>query len=226
MGNTQSSAQRETSAPAASIGGATEAPTSSCPVMGSSSEPQSRCPVPESARSRGIYNVYGQRIDLPQPQGPADPLAALRATDVLDPKNNMPLAANQQPCPGQRKLLSTERIESNIPKGGTHATWVYPSPQMFFNGERWQQTQLKCQGMAAHVPSYASNPTIRISGHTILSILASEDTPDLMLTACGMLCMLCMLCVPRHPPCSAQTEGQGPRCAGGGHGGCGARTQQ
>lgn len=104
-------------------------------MLNSSEQQQSRCPVPESARARAVYNVYGQRIDLPQPAGASDPLDALRATDVLDPKNNMPLAPNQQPCPGQRKLLSTERIESNIPKGGTDATWVYPSPQMFFNGE-------------------------------------------------------------------------------------------
>jgi cytochrome c heme-lyase len=90
--------------------------------------------------------VYGQRIDLPQAPGPADPLAALRGTDVLDPKNNMPLAPNQQPCPGQRRLLSTERIESNIPKGGTSETWVYPSPQMFFNGgwaAQWRRCQLQ-----------------------------------------------------------------------------------
>ena len=37
--------------------------------------------------------------------------------------------------PGQRKLLSTDRINSNIPKGGTDSTWLYPSPQMFYNGE-------------------------------------------------------------------------------------------
>ncbi|GBF89496.1 cytochrome c heme lyase [Raphidocelis subcapitata] len=113
-----------------------------CPVLSASSaqqqqeqqgEQQSRCPVPQSARARAIYNVYGERIDLPSAGGGADPLAALRDSDVLDPKNNMPLAANQQPCPGQRRLLSTDRIESNIPKGGTDATWVYPSPQMFYN---------------------------------------------------------------------------------------------
>ena len=48
----------------------------------------------------------------------------------------MPLEPNQQPCPGQKKLLSTDRVTSNIPKGGTEATWVYPSPQMFFNALR------------------------------------------------------------------------------------------
>lgn len=91
--------------------------------------------MPQSARSRAVYNVYGERIDLPNADGARDPLAPLRDTDVLDPRNNMPLAANQQPCPGQRKLLSTDRLQSNIPKGGTSETWVYPSPQMFFNGE-------------------------------------------------------------------------------------------
>ena len=47
----------------------------------------------------------------------------------------MPSEPNQQPFPGQQKLLSVERIQSSIPKGGTKQTWLYPSPQMFFNCE-------------------------------------------------------------------------------------------
>ncbi len=79
------------------------------------------CPV---LRGKGAsngpvqYNVYNQRID---------------------PRNNMPLAANQAPFPGQKALLSTERIQSNIPKGGTESTWVYPSPQMFYNALKVRQ---------------------------------------------------------------------------------------
>lgn len=46
----------------------------------------------------------------------------------------MPVEPNQMPAPGQLKALSTSRLQSNIPKGGTDSTWVYPSPQMFFNG--------------------------------------------------------------------------------------------
>lgn len=95
------------------------------------SQPPSSCPVPESQRNLGVFNVYNQRVDaqaaqsgLTMPQG-----------DVLDPKNNMPLEPNQQPCPGQKKLLSTYRVQSNIPKGGTDSTWSYPSPQMFYNGK-------------------------------------------------------------------------------------------
>lgn len=43
----------------------------------------------------------------------------------------MPASANQQPAPGQSVPLSTERVKSSIPKGGTDAdTWLYPSPQM------------------------------------------------------------------------------------------------
>jgi cytochrome c heme-lyase len=100
------------------------------------SEPESSCPVPAEYRNPAIYNVYGQRIDGNQNcPSAANPLAKLQGSDLLDPKNNMPLEPNQQPCPGQRVPLSTERLQSNIPKGGTDATWLYPSPQMFFNGE-------------------------------------------------------------------------------------------
>jgi len=57
------------------------------------------------------YNVYNQPID---------------------PTNQMPVTPNQQPWPGQSKLLSTDRVTSAIPKaGGTQ--WVFPSPQMFYN---------------------------------------------------------------------------------------------
>jgi cytochrome c heme-lyase len=58
-----------------------------------------------------IYNVYGQ---------------------VIDPANKMP-PPNQEPTPGQTIPLSKERVQSTIPKGGTDTTWLYPSPQMFWN---------------------------------------------------------------------------------------------
>ena len=60
------------------------------------------------------YNVYNQPID---------------------PSNQMPVTPNQLPWPGQHKPLSTAREVSNIPTGGTggRGTWVFPSPQMFFN---------------------------------------------------------------------------------------------
>ena len=46
----------------------------------------------------------------------------------------MPTNPNQQPAPGQSVPLSTERVPSQIPKGGTeNETWTYPSPQMFWN---------------------------------------------------------------------------------------------
>ena len=46
----------------------------------------------------------------------------------------MPREPNQQPFPGQRRVISTHREASNIPKGGTDTAWLYPSPQMFYNG--------------------------------------------------------------------------------------------
>jgi cytochrome c heme-lyase len=52
----------------------------------------------------------------------------------LDPSNNMPTNANQQKAPGQTEDLSIDRVQSQIPKGGTEGgTWLYPSPQMFWN---------------------------------------------------------------------------------------------
>ena len=59
------------------------------------------------------YNVYSQPID---------------------PTNQMPSTANQQKSKNQNVNLPTERVTSTIPKGGTaDQTWLYPSPQMFWN---------------------------------------------------------------------------------------------
>jgi cytochrome c heme-lyase len=105
--------------------------TPAAPAAGASA-----CPVPEELRSRAVYNVYSQRVDAgaPAPGGAPPPAAAaLARASLLDPANNMPLEANQQPCPGQTKLLPTRREPSNIPRGGTDAAWLYPSPQMFYN---------------------------------------------------------------------------------------------
>jgi cytochrome c heme-lyase len=90
------------------------------------------CPVPEKYRNHAIYNVYNQRID-----GISNGLDAsgFMGRGLIDPRNQMPVEPNQQPCPGQRKILSTSRVASTIPKGGTDTTWLYPSPQMFYNGK-------------------------------------------------------------------------------------------
>jgi hypothetical protein len=103
----------------------------------STSAPEaSSCPVPEKYRNAAVYNVYNQRINDGSAPASSDPLAALRgSSDLFDPRNNMPLEPNQQPCPGQRLPIPTDRVQSTIPKGGTDTTWLYPSPQMFFNGE-------------------------------------------------------------------------------------------
>jgi cytochrome c heme-lyase len=119
-----------------------------------SSPTTSQCPVPEAARhSRAVYNVYNQRIDgCPQMVSASScPGLSTRSAHShaccmpQDPRNNMPLQPNQQPFPGQRRPISTERQQSSIPKGGTDESWVYPSPQMFYNGAR-----LFCQHAIAH----------------------------------------------------------------------------
>jgi len=73
------------------------------------------CPVKHKNNDKQSvqYNVYSQPID---------------------PKNNMPSVANQLPSPSQEGQLSTTRVKSTIPKGGSGGeTWTYPSPQMFYN---------------------------------------------------------------------------------------------
>lgn len=96
-----------------------------CPVLNR----KDQRPRTNNGSSQNVqYNVYNQRID-----SSSSSATATGQQYVLDPRNNMPVAANQAPFPGQKALLSTDRVESNIPKGGTDGTWVYPSPQMFFN---------------------------------------------------------------------------------------------
>lgn len=79
------------------------------------------CPV-KSYKHPHVYNVYSQK---------------------LDPSNNMPAIPNQQDAPSQSETLSKERVPSTIPKAGTdNQTWVYPSPQMFWNAlVRKQKTE-------------------------------------------------------------------------------------
>lgn len=93
--------------------------------------PSAECPA-QFRTAQPVYNVYGQRIDVGtiKQETALDKLAAY---SMLDPTNNMPAEPNQQPFPGQRVPLPTDRQPSSIPKGGTQGTWLYPSPQMFYN---------------------------------------------------------------------------------------------
>lgn len=119
MGNTSSTATPSSAAPSSS--------------SSSSSAPLSECPV-QFRTSQPIYNVYGQRVEVGNSKQTT--LDKLAAYSTLDPTNNMPAEPNQQPFPGQRVPLPTDRKASTIPKGGTQGTWLYPSPQMFYNALR------------------------------------------------------------------------------------------
>ena len=132
---------REPDAPATAPPRASQM-SSNCPVAEEPGAlPEGSCPLPEKYRSPNVYNVYNQKVD-PSGAQQSPMLRSLLASAKLDPRNNMPLEPNQRPWPGQEKPISTERIVSTIPKGGTDGTWVYPSPQMFYNGrlprECWQ----------------------------------------------------------------------------------------
>lgn len=119
------------------------------------------CPVPEEYRGNlGVYNVYNTRIDggdAAAAQAGGEDVATAKQKRgwfggwfgggggggkggndgiggvVLDPRNNMPVVARQSMAPGQKTPISTSRQQSTIPKSGTGSTWLYPSPQMFYN---------------------------------------------------------------------------------------------
>nr|DBA44775.1 TPA_exp: holocytochrome c synthase [Huperzia lucidula] len=92
-------------------------------------------------RNPHVYDVYGRRVDEEgQKQSgnyvwkmPAWLYYGFPPSEEINPANRMPKRANQRPAAGQKELLSTSRQRSTIPKGGTDETWLYPSPQMFFN---------------------------------------------------------------------------------------------
>lgn len=75
--------------------------------------------------------------ECPQAAGEADdgcPMKASEkaASEVIDYDNMMP-PPNQRPSSDQPFALSTERVESTIPRASTGKNWVYPSEQMFWN---------------------------------------------------------------------------------------------
>lgn len=98
--------QQQGGCPIKNIGGSAKAKSSLKEVAG-----KEECPV--KYKNSSVYNVYSQKID---------------------PTNQMPVAAQQLPSSGQSMNLSKERVMSSIPKAGTdNDTWLYPSPQMFWN---------------------------------------------------------------------------------------------
>lgn len=122
-GQTESAASGGTGA----VGSQAAAKAAGCPVMGGSKPAPAESAAGSTAEtSTPTYNAYGEQVD---------------------PRNQMP-AGNQEPWPGQRQRLSTERVQSAIPKGKGEGedgeTWTYPSPQQFYNA-------LKRKGKGADV---------------------------------------------------------------------------
>ena len=99
-----------------------------------SSGKSSGCPV--KAESRASWNILRRGKGGEKQQQQYD---VYSRPLPMDPTNNMPIpnvqttARNNLPSSQQQNTLPTERVKSSIPKGGTNETWVYPSPQMFYN---------------------------------------------------------------------------------------------
>ena len=129
MGSSQS---RETSGP---LGHAIVTSKAAHPAAGvEGSRYPSECPMHQERQQ-----ASGRRSgECPVKHG-----ASLGDKENIDPANQMPVEANQQPSPGQPFPLSKERVVSTIPRAGKDGeNWVYPSEQMFWNamlrkGWRW-----------------------------------------------------------------------------------------
>uniref|UniRef100_A0A8R1DJC2 Holocytochrome c-type synthase n=2 Tax=Caenorhabditis japonica TaxID=281687 RepID=A0A8R1DJC2_CAEJA len=89
------------------------------------------------------------------------PVGADKAS--INPLNNELEHPNQKPAPDQPFALPTKREKSTIPKAGTTTdTWVYPSPQMFWNamlkkGWRWQDDSLSQKDMENIISIHNAN---------------------------------------------------------------------
>lgn len=145
--------------------GRTDGDISKCPVMmgksGAGGESRSgllgifgggsATPTNASAKPSGEASPAAASGGCPVRGLPGGPPAASSGPEVLNeygekvnPLNQMP-AGNQEPWPGQKARLSTERVISDIPKSdGTGDSWTYPSPQQFYNA-------LKRKGKGADV---------------------------------------------------------------------------
>ena len=159
--------------------------TGGCPVRHSSSAPPMSssvplsaslsassgggCPVKHASRSspQPQYNVYGQ---------------------PMDPANNMPYNPNQLPSYNQTIPLSTHRVASTIPKGGGQpdnddidtkenvTTWLYPSPQMFYNALQRKNKLTDDSGMnSSGDGDDKEQPTMLLQPQDIESVVAIHN---------------------------------------------------
>lgn len=102
---------------------------------------EAKCPIDHSARS-AASKAADPMVTTPQAAATnknstsnVSECPIMHSTDgeQLNPDNMMPLEARQKPHPQQPFPLSTERVESSIPKADGSGNWMYPSEQMFWN---------------------------------------------------------------------------------------------
>lgn len=113
------------------MGVAASSATISTGPLGTAEVKSGQCPV-----------AHNKENKIPPMSGGGCPMGY----DKIDPANQMPEEAKQQPLPGQPFPLSTERATSSIPRAGKNENWVYPSEQMFWNamyrkGWRWDKDE-------------------------------------------------------------------------------------
>ena len=116
---------------------AAETSSSRCPVQHAAKAPEvtSGCPVMHKGGASSTSSAKTPAASSGCPvMKRSDGCASDELADTpLNPLNRMPATPAQQRAEGQSAALPTDRVQSTIPKGDGEDTWVYPSPQMFYN---------------------------------------------------------------------------------------------
>lgn len=129
---------------------------SECPMH--QADTTTKTPVPDV----NANTQYPSECPMHQGSAPYTSECPSADSEKIDPTNMMP-PPNQQPAPDQPFLLSVDREVSTIPKSGTEdETWVYPSPQMFWNamlrkGWRWKDDDIAPNDMEHIVQIHNAN---------------------------------------------------------------------
>jgi cytochrome c heme-lyase len=112
---------------------------SACPVK--HDKPPKFLPMPEPEPETERVSACPVKHDTKPKFFPMDAKSPIEGCDSTSPTFSSPAQVGDdfpdaKPDPAQRAPLPTAAVSSTIPKGGEKdegATWVYPSPQRFYN---------------------------------------------------------------------------------------------
>lgn len=142
-------------------------------------EAVSKCPIKQESQS-SFFGLWNSNSSPPKEEKVQYNVYSQPIT--INKSNMIPSDVNQLPNPRQKEELSTDRVKSSIPKGGSDddsVTWTYPSPQMFYNSlarkNKLNDTPENEISMIVHIHNHMNEKTWK----TVLqweSLVSGEST--------------------------------------------------